>query len=96
MLQLQGRILNIHKTYLQENCDIGDESLSQQDFLKLFKLKNISNTTIWKWMQRGIFVQQEKKTYRSDKYENEENVLSWKKFEKFDVGINEERYWNYN
>lgn len=32
--------------FLEENCDSGDESLSQEDFLKLFKMKNVSNTTM--------------------------------------------------
>ena len=44
-------ISNIYETYREENCDSGDKSLKQQDFLKLFKMKNVSNTTVWKWMQ---------------------------------------------
>ena len=41
----------IYTTYLSEDCDSGDEPLSQSEFLRLFKLKTISNSTVWKWMR---------------------------------------------
>ena len=38
-------IPDIYKTYLGE-CDSGDEPLSQECFLQMFNLKNVSNTTV--------------------------------------------------
>ncbi len=45
-------IPNMYKTYLdEEDCDNRYEALTQEDFLRFFGLKNISNTTVWKWMK---------------------------------------------
>ena len=69
----------IYKTYLEDNSDSEHEPLSQQEFLALFGLKKISNTTIWKWMKHfGFTYDERKKSYFSDKHEDEENVTSRK------------------
>ena len=71
----------IYQTYLSENSDSVDEALSLVDFLRLFKLKNISDSTVWRWMRDlGFSYDERRKTCFSDKDENKENVQYRQKF----------------
>ena len=40
-------IPHIYSTHVSEDCDSGDKPLSQSEFLQLFGLKNVSNSTVW-------------------------------------------------
>ena len=73
-------IPDTYRTYLGE-CDSGNEPLSQECFLQIFGLKNVSNTIVQKWMQNiGFTYDERRKSYFSDKHEDKENILSRKKF----------------
>ena len=50
-IQLKQKILpNIYQTYLQE-CGLDNHQLSFNDFLRMFHLKSISDSTIWRLMK---------------------------------------------
>ena len=62
-------IQNFFKTYLLEECDSND------DLIKRFGLKNVSNSTVWRWMHHFSFsYDEQKKCYFCDKHENRENI----------------------
>ena len=58
-------IPKIYNMYLSEENDSGDEPLSLEDFLKLFRLKNVSNSTVWRWMSHIGFIYDERKKINS-------------------------------
>ena len=50
-VELKHKILpEIYTTYLQE-CKLNNQQLSYHDFLRLYHLKSISDSTIWRWMR---------------------------------------------
>ena len=57
------------------------EDLSLEEFLSDYGLKNIGNTTIWRWMKLiGYEYNERRKSYYSDRHEHEENIEYRKKF----------------
>ena len=62
------------------NVTMIHNTLSQNNFLKLFGLKNICYSTVWRWMCHfGFSYDERKKCYFSDKHKNSENIEFRKK-----------------
>ena len=106
-VQLRQTILPItYKTYLKESTLDNHQPL-YINFLKLFHLKSISDSTIWRWMRKlGFQYSERKKNYYCDKHEESENEqsteLQKKKIEDkltlicfFEIGVNLEGFWNH-
>ena len=65
---------NTHETYPQEYT-LDNHQLSYEDFLKLFHLKSIPNSTIWRWMKYlGFNFCYRQKNYYCDRQEDESNI----------------------
>ena len=73
-------IPNIYQTYL-EDLDEDNYHPSLIEFLGLFGLKNITIPTTWRWMNYiGFKFDERRKTYFSDRHEDESNVKYREKF----------------
>ena len=74
--ELKQNILpNTYQTYLQD-CGLDNHQLSYHEFLKIFHLKSISDSTIWRWMKYlGFNYCDRKNNYFCDRHEHESNVL---------------------
>jgi len=75
-------IPQIYQTHLEE-CQLNNHQLSYADFLRIFHLKSISESTVWRWMKfLGFEFCERRKNYYCDKHESEENVIYRKDFAK--------------
>ncbi len=72
-------IPQIYQTHLEE-CQLNNHQLSYADFFRLFHLKFISESTVWRWMKYlGFKYCKRQKNYYCDTHKDELNVALYRK-----------------
>ncbi len=75
VLEIREKVLpKLFQSYL-DSMYLKPEDLLLEEFLSDYGLKNVCNTTIWRWIKiNGYEYSEKKETYYSGRHEHKENV----------------------